>query len=205
MERPSLVWVILRLEASLLANFLNMTTFENPGCRRVGTCYNGYDGLKQPGRRYPKNIRCQGHQCPICRRWFYTNHEKQTFCSVACWYQWLREHSRRAICPACKCNFNPHRTGRGGLQRCCSRRCAGFYARGSTNSLWKHGRYALPIPAEIQPEAPIRKHRMGTKRRIRTPLERERYPRVYLKALPQNQTQPTPQVPSLDVHSNERS
>ena len=156
------------------ASFLPMTTFTNPGHRPAGCSTRGYDFLIQPGRPQKKNVRCQTHRCPICRRYFFTNHEKQTFCSVPCWLTWLREHSRRAICPACKREFNPHRTGRGGVQRCCSRRCAGFFSRGLTNSHWKHGRYALSIPAEIQPETPIRKRRMGTKRRIRTPLERQR-------------------------------
>jgi hypothetical protein len=141
-----------------------MRTFICPPSRPRGS-QRKMDWLLKPGRPSRQSVRTTGHQCPQCRRWFFGNHMDQTFCTVACWLVWLREHARRAICPACHQKFNPRPTGRGTLQRCCSRRCAGLSARGPSNRHWKHGRYAKPIlaPSEIIPEAPTRKRFMRQK------------------------------------------
>lgn len=179
------------------AIFLSMTVFENPGSRPVGCSSRGCDYLIQPCRPRKKNVRCQAHRCPVCLRYFYTNHEFQTFCSVTCWLIFRREHSRRARCPVCTREFNPRPTGRGGVQRCCSRRCAGFFARGPGNVHWKNGRYALPVPTEIQPAALLTKRRMRQKRRLRTPAQRGRFSHEDIDALIRaKEAQSPPVVPT---------
>jgi hypothetical protein len=133
---------------------IGMRTFTRPPARRVGQPAKSFDWLVKPGRPYRRSIRTTGHQCRLCRAWFYTNHVSQTFCTVACWLEWLRAHSRRAVCPVCKCEFRPRMTPRG-LQKRCSRRCYGISICGPTHANWKHGRYAKPSPEQIQSEIPV--------------------------------------------------
>lgn len=160
-----------------------MVTFTRPERKRHIAGNNRFDFLLKPGQKTKIPVRSQDHQCSVCRRWFYTNHEKQKYCSVACWRQYLKARSRRAACPVCRVEFTPRATGRGTLQKCCSRYCAGIHARGPTNPHWHHGRYALPIPTEVAPQPRVSKRHARKKRRLRTPAERGRFTPADIAAL----------------------
>ena len=140
-----------------------MRTFEQPRHRPIGNKGNGYNFLVQPGWRLP--IRCKEHVCIRCHRQFYGNHEQQRWCTRNCWAAWRRTHGRLSTCPVCGKQFKSRRTPLGPQQHC-SQRCYGLSRRGPKHHRWSTGRYAKPIPTQIEQISQLhkrhaRRHRTG--------------------------------------------